>query len=93
MPTPVNASVPMTMDSAVVTAVIATLFLTYSRNGVWPSKPPVGYLNDRNARSIVVDPAKAPLVRKAFELYATGNYALHEIRARMSEENYKRSVF
>ena len=55
------------------------------RNGVWPSKPPVGYLNDRNIRSIVVDPAKAPLVRKAFELYATGNYALHEIRERMSE--------
>ena len=55
------------------------------RNGVWPSKPPVGYLNDRNARSIVVDPAEATLVRKAFELYATGNYALHEVRARMSE--------
>ena len=55
------------------------------RNGIWPSKPPVGYLNDRNTRSIVVDPARAPLVRKAFELYATGNYALHEVRARMKE--------
>ena len=55
------------------------------RNGVWPSKPPVGYLNDKNARAIVVDAAKAPLVRKAFELYATGNYALHEVRNRMNE--------
>ena len=55
------------------------------RNGVWPSKPPVGYLNDRNTRSIVVDPTKASLVRKTFELYATGNYALHEVRTRMSE--------
>ena len=55
------------------------------RNGIWPSKAPVGYLNDRNKRSVVVDPVKAPLVRKAFELYATGNYPLHEVRARMSE--------
>ena len=55
------------------------------RNGIWPSKPPVGYLNDKNARSIVVDAAKAPLVRKAFELYATGNFALHEVRNRMND--------
>jgi site-specific DNA recombinase len=58
------------------------------RNGVWPSRAPVGYLNDRNARSIVVDPGTAPLVRKAFELYATGNYALHEVRGRMSEVGF-----
>jgi site-specific DNA recombinase len=55
------------------------------RNGVWPSRAPVGYLNDRNTRSIVVDPTKAPLVRKAFELYATGSYALYEVRALMNE--------
>jgi DNA invertase Pin-like site-specific DNA recombinase len=55
------------------------------RNGIWPSKPPVGYLNDKNVKSIVVDPARAPLVRKAFELYATGSFALHEVRERMNE--------
>src|SRR5271170_5259699 len=32
------------------------------RNGIWPNRPPVGYLNDRNARSIVVDPTKAPII-------------------------------
>uniref|UniRef100_UPI00404B2791 hypothetical protein n=1 Tax=Cephaloticoccus sp. TaxID=1985742 RepID=UPI00404B2791 len=47
----------------------------------YPS-PAIGYLIDENARSIVVDAAKAPLVRKAFELYATGNFALHEVRNR-----------
>jgi site-specific DNA recombinase len=55
------------------------------RNGVWPNRPPIGYFNDRNKRYIVVDPPKAALVRKAFELYATGNYALHEVRTRMNE--------
>ncbi len=58
------------------------------RNGVWPSRAPVGYLNDRNTRGIIVDLAKARLVRKAFELYATGNYALHEVRERMSEVGF-----
>ena len=32
-----------------------------------------------------MDAAKAPLVRKAFELYATGNFAIHEVRNRMNE--------
>ncbi len=58
------------------------------RNGIWPSMAPIGYKNDRNSRCIVVDPAMAPLVRKAFELYATGNYALSEIRSRMSEVGF-----
>ena len=54
------------------------------RNGVWPNRPPVGYVNDRNTRSITVDPRKAPLVRKAFELYATGQYPIHEVRRRIN---------
>jgi len=55
------------------------------RNGGWPGRAPVGYLNDRNKRCIVPDPVKAPLVRKAFQLYATGNYPLSEIRKRINE--------
>ena len=55
------------------------------RNGIWPNRPPVGYFNDRNNRCISVQPEKAVLVRKAFELYATGNYALHEVHRRMEE--------
>jgi hypothetical protein len=55
------------------------------RNGVWPARAPVGYLNDRTKRTVVVDPDKAPLVRKAFQLYATGNYPLHEVRKRINE--------
>lgn len=53
------------------------------RNGIWPNRPPVGYFNDRNNRCIGIDRERAPLVRKAFELYASGNFALHELRSRM----------
>jgi len=49
------------------------------RNGVYSGPAPVGYLNDSKTRTIVIDNAKAPLVRKLFELYATGNYTIEKL--------------
>jgi site-specific DNA recombinase len=62
------------------------------RNGVWPNRPPVGYFNDRNNRCIAIQTEKALLVRKAFELYATGDYALHEVRSRMEALGFTSST-
>lgn len=42
------------------------------RRGEFPGKPPVGYLNEPRLRTIVVDPAKAPLARQMFEAYPSG---------------------
>ena len=50
------------------------------RNGIWPAWAPLGYLNDKNNRCIVIDKEKAKVIKKAFELYATGRYPLSEIR-------------
>ena len=50
------------------------------RNGIWPAWAPMGYVNDRNTHTIVVDRPKAPLIKKAFELYATGKYPIKEVR-------------
>ena len=50
------------------------------RNGIWPAWAPLGYINDKNKRCIVVDKEKAKLIRKAFEIYSTGEYSLAEIR-------------
>ena len=49
------------------------------KNGIWPSLAPVGYLNDRKGRVIVPDPERGPMIRKAFELYATGDYTLDKL--------------
>jgi len=49
------------------------------RNGVWPGRAPVGYLNNPKTRGIDVDSIKAPKIRKLFELYATGNYTLFSL--------------
>jgi DNA invertase Pin-like site-specific DNA recombinase len=45
-------------------------------NGQYPGQAPTGYLNDRDRRIMVIDPERAPLVRKMFELYATRDYTL-----------------
>ncbi len=42
------------------------------RNGIWPVRAPIGYLNNPKTRIIDVDLEKAPKIRKLFELYATG---------------------
>ncbi len=45
----------------------------------------VGYLNvrekidGREVRTVVIDPVRGPLVRMAFELYATGTYGFHDL--------------
>ena len=49
------------------------------RNGVWPSKAPLGYLNNPKTRGIDIDDGQAFKVKKFFELYATGNYNLREL--------------
>ena len=49
------------------------------RRGEWPSLAPIGYLNNPRTRNIQPDPEKAPIVRKAFELYATGVHTLYTI--------------
>lgn len=50
------------------------------KRGEYPSMAPVGYINiprtKKSAGKIIIDAERAPLVKKAYELYATGNYNL-----------------
>lgn len=47
---------------------------------------PNGYLNDKATCTVVKDPERFPLVRKAFDLFLTGNHSVHEICEIMDEE-------
>src|SRR5258706_1650357 len=49
--------------------------------GRWPQFAPIGYLNDANTKTIIPDPVRGPLVRKAFELYAQGDVTLDRLMA------------
>lgn len=44
------------------------------RRGVYPHKPPLGYVNEPRLRTIEIHEQKAPLVRRLFETYATGRH-------------------
>ncbi len=50
------------------------------KQGLWPQMAPLGYLNNKETKQIYIDKGKAPLIKKTFELYATGKYTLKEIR-------------
>jgi len=49
------------------------------KQGFYPLPAPVGYLNHGKAKAKTIDPIMGPLVRKAFELYGTGNYSLETL--------------
>lgn len=50
------------------------------KQGLYPFGAPLGYLNQGGGQVKVPDPNKAHLVRRAFELYATGTFTLHSLR-------------
>lgn len=51
------------------------------KQGIYPFGAPIGYLNrGKGGKLKEIDPVKGPLVKAAFELYATGNYTLHALR-------------
>jgi site-specific DNA recombinase len=56
--------------------------LEKAEQGIWPSYAPLGYVNVDGAngkRTIQPDPQLAPVIRKMFEWYATGEYSLAEV--------------
>ena len=57
-----------------------------AEQGVYPSRPPIGYQNNKLEHTIEVDPAKIPLAQRMFELYAVGNYSLSTLRKQLKLE-------
>ena len=50
------------------------------KQGIFPLPAPVGYLDCGAGKPKAIDPVKGPLVRRLFELYATGRYNLHALK-------------
>lgn len=61
--------------------------------GWLPAKPPLGYktIGEKGHKIHVVDETTAPLVKKMFELYATGNYSLNALAQVMYKEGLRNS--
>ena len=59
------------------------------KDGIWPQMSPLGYVNVKGA-GIVPDENIAPLIKKTFEVYATGNFTLREVRDKFNALGLKR---
>ena len=53
------------------------------KDGIRPQMAPLGYVNVKGA-GIAIHPELAPLIKKAFEAYATGNFTLRQIREKFN---------
>ncbi len=51
-----------------------------AEQGIYPGRAPFGYKNNSLTRSIEIDPQRAPILRKIFEMYASGQYSLTALR-------------
>lgn len=63
-----------------------------AREGGWPHLAPLGYVNvrrkgprRRGEAIIEPDPERAPLVQRAFEMYATGQWPLNRLHQKLME--------
>lgn len=57
--------------------------------GRFPGYAPIGYINDKKTKSLIVDPIRAPYVKMAFELYATGKYSYDSLAADLAKRGFK----
>jgi site-specific DNA recombinase len=59
------------------------------KQGFYPLRAPIGYLDQGAARAKIPDPARAPLVRQAFELYSTGTVSLPTLVTEMHRQGLR----
>jgi len=59
--------------------------------GWLPTKPPIGYLTigEKGHKTHIIDKEKVPLIKRMFELYASGDYSLKKLTDKMYEEGLK----
>lgn len=49
-----------------------------AKRGDYPGLAPIGYVNDSRIKLVAVDKKKSKIVKRAFELYAEGNWRLED---------------
>ena len=54
--------------------------------GLYPGRAPFGYRNDPQSRNLVPDSEQAPVIQRIYELYASGQHSLADIRKMIKAE-------
>ena len=59
------------------------------KQGQYPFNAPIGYVNNGPGKLKTIDPIQGPIVRKAFELYASGKYNIETLVTHMEQMGLK----
>lgn len=59
------------------------------KQGIYPNWAPLGYLDQGKGKPKIPDPATAPLIRYAFEEYASGRHSLKTIKADLTTKGLR----
>ena len=57
-----------------------------AEQGIYPGRAPFGYRNNRLTRTIEIHPENSEIVKRVFELYATGKHSLDTLKIRIRTE-------
>lgn len=61
------------------------------KQGLYPFKAPIGYLDNGGGKPKTIDPLTAPMVREVFKRYASGNYSLHSLTDAMRDTKFRKA--
>lgn len=59
------------------------------KQGLYPRPAPIGYLDKGQGKPKEPDPLRAPFVKQAFQLYATGKYSLAVLAKQMDKMGFR----
>lgn len=59
------------------------------KQGLYPFRAPLGYLDQGGGKTKTIDPIRGPLVRRAFELYTTRRYSLDTLRVELHRQGLR----
>lgn len=62
------------------------------KQGLYPFKAPVGYLDCGKAKPKDIDPIKGPLVREAFDLYLSRQFSYHTLRLELHRRGLRSAL-
>ena len=70
---------------------VSTKLREKAEQGYYPERPPVGYMRKPNLKRayLQINPTKAPLIKRVFELYATGLYSYTTLAKQLREEGFQ----
>lgn len=62
---------------------------TKLEKGEYPGPAPLGYLNDKITKKIIIDPIYSKCIIKIFDLYTTGSYSTRDIEKIMYADGFR----